>query len=149
MFSQENIILTSKDGAVGNWHTDTGGASVCYVVVRGCQVFYLVTPSALNTALFQRYREGDPAGTFFGDHPELDGGCRKVSVLAGQALVVPAGTIYMVSTMGLSVVLAMHFVHVGHLLSAAEAHRRESREVSLTSFYDIFPTLALSYIIRV
>ena len=99
-------LLVSKDRAVTLFHTDFTGTSVFYAVLKGTKVFHLVRPTSENCRLFQGFLKlRNRRGLYFGSHPNLEGGCQKVSVVARQAIVMPAGVIHCVETHGDSVAL--------------------------------------------
>ena len=83
---------------------------------------------------------------FPGDDPRFDaGGCQKEVLTELQALVMPAGMIYMVETHSESVALGVNFIHRGHLLTAARAFRHMRKdEEPFSSCYPAFPMLALN-----
>ena len=101
-------LLVSQAGAVTLWHTDFSGTAVFYFLAKGVKVFYVVRATKSNLALFQQWLQLDEAvrrQLFFGLHPELEGGCRKVTVLPGQAIFMPGQVIHMVETLFDSVAL--------------------------------------------
>ena len=136
----------SQDGCVTTWHTDFSATSVVYVLLKGVKEFFLIRPSENNMRLFNSYLAQPDKSVFFGDHPELDdGGCQKVTLVAGSAVVMPAGMIHMVATHGLSVALGMNFIHIDQLALAANAFAKERMEKEeLDRCYPDVPVLILT-----
>ena len=142
----------SQDRTLTQWHTDFSGTSVCYVLVSGAKTFYVVRPTDRNLRICRKFLQDRRKNLFLGNHPDLDdGGCRSINLLAGQAVIMPANTIHMVTTTGLGVALGMNFIHVGQIHNAGVAHAMESQERVDNTFdhcYPHFATLAIAYLAR-
>jgi hypothetical protein len=146
-FKQENFLLMSQDGCLTMWHTDFSGTSVVYFLLKGCKTFHLVRPSDNNVALFRAYVDQARRDVFFGNHPDLnDGGCQKVVLVEGSAIIMPANMIHMVETHGTSVALGINFLHVEHLADAARHFQRERHDdEEFDKCFPNFPLLSLTY----
>lgn len=99
-----HYLLVSSSEAITLWHTDMSYTSVFYFVAKGTKVFYLVRPSEKNRTLWEGLLRQKRRDVWYGSHPDLDyGGCQRVEVREGQAVVMPAGMIHAVETRGISV----------------------------------------------
>ena len=136
----------SQDGCFTTWHTDFSGTSVCYILLKGVKIFYICRPSEQNLRIFDAYLEREDRKVFFGDHPGLDdGGCQKVTLTAGQAVVMPANFIHMVETQGFAVAYGQNFLHVGQLWQAASHYELErSTPEDYSKCYPEVPVLVLT-----
>ena len=102
---ESSYLLVSASGTVTHFHQDHSGTSVVYFLMKGCKTFYLISPTAKNVALFKAYLDQPRRDVFFGTHPDLEGGCRKVIMTERMALCMPANMIHFVETTGTSVAL--------------------------------------------
>lgn len=99
-----HYLLVSPSKAITTWHTDMSYTSVFYFLPKGAKAFYLVRPTMKNMVLWDGLLAQDRRDLWFGSHPDLDyGGCQRVVVSEGQAVVMPAGMIHAVETIGTSV----------------------------------------------
>jgi hypothetical protein len=144
----ERYLLVSQDGAITLFHQDFSGTSVFYFLVKGCKTFYVIRPSANNQRLFDAFQRETSNRFFFGSHPGLDeGGCMKVVLTEGQAIVMPANTIHMVLTTAPSIALGVNFLHVHHLDAMTKAYVKEPDEqISRDACYPHFEMLAVAHI---
>lgn len=101
-------ILTMEDSFT-DFHIDFGGTSVWYHVVRGTKVFYFIRPTSTNLSLYERWqRMSTQSETFLGDMVDK---CFKLTVTAGQTVLIPTGWIHAVYTPVDSIVFGGNFLH--------------------------------------
>ena len=75
------------------------------------------------------------------------GGCAKVTLFEGQALILPAKMIHAVETFGMSVALGVKFIHRLHVKKAAEEFPEERyRHDPYDQCYPHFPRLLFTHI---
>ena len=75
------------------------------------------------------------------------GGCTKVILFEGQALILPAKMIHAVETFGMSVALGVNFIHRLHVKKAAEEFSEERyRHDHYDECYPHFPRLLFTHI---
>uniref|UniRef100_A0A3B3VHV4 PHD finger protein 8 n=1 Tax=Poecilia latipinna TaxID=48699 RepID=A0A3B3VHV4_9TELE len=92
---QKYCLMGVKDSYT-DFHIDFGGTSVWYHVLRGEKIFYLISPTPANLALFERWSSSSNQNEmFFGDQVDM---CYKCSVKQGNTLFIPTGWIHAVLT---------------------------------------------------
>ncbi|KAH7941590.1 hypothetical protein HPB49_015090 [Dermacentor silvarum] len=92
-----------------NSFTDFGGSSVLYQVLRGEKIFYLIRPTQTNLSLYEHWMaSASQSETFFGD---LAGACYRLTLTAGQTLVIRNEWIHSVYTSVDSMVFGGNFLH--------------------------------------
>ncbi|CAK9781731.1 unnamed protein product [Cutaneotrichosporon oleaginosum] len=93
-----------------DWHVDFAASSVYYNVHTGSKVFFFIRPTAANLAAYARWS---------GSHelqqttwlPDLCDEVRKVTLVAGDTMIIPSGYIHAVYTPVDSIVFGGNFVH--------------------------------------
>lgn len=137
-----NYLLLTEAHAITLWHTDFSASCVFYAVVSGVKEFYVIPATPENHAAFDHYLALDKrlvtsldcqyinskslefANTmkfsifselFFAHHVGLNKMAKRIVVMAGQGLVLPAGIIHMVRTPVTSVALGINFLHINQL----------------------------------
>lgn len=117
--------LLGPQGAYTDWHVDMGGSSVWYHVLKGCKVFLAAPPTPKNLTTFESWASSEQQLTeFLGDSLEH---CVRVSLHAGDTLLLPSGWPHAVSTPEDSVVVGGNFLHGMDYANIAETFRREER----------------------
>jgi hypothetical protein len=142
-------MLVGQNGAITPFHQDGGYTSVLYIQMKGCKTFYIIIATPTNQRLFDQWDKQSRRDFFFGSHPELDaGGCQKVVVSEGQALMMPAHVIHMVETTGTSIAYGMNFIHRSHVGGAAEVYMGErAKKMQFEKCYPYFPVVAITHIL--
>uniref|UniRef100_A0A3B4BKY3 JmjC domain-containing protein n=1 Tax=Periophthalmus magnuspinnatus TaxID=409849 RepID=A0A3B4BKY3_9GOBI len=83
---QKYCLMGVKDSYT-DFHIDFGGTSVWYHVLRGEKIFYLISPTPANLALFERWSSSSNQNEmFFGDQVDM---CYKCSLKQGNTLFIP------------------------------------------------------------
>jgi F-box/leucine-rich repeat protein 10/11 len=93
-----------------DWHVDFAASSVYYSVHTGRKVFFFVRPTEANLAAYAQWSGSDElqASTWL---PDMCDGVRKVTLEAGDTMIIPAGYIHAVFTPVDSIVFGGNFVH--------------------------------------
>ena len=52
-------LLITQDSAHTTWHEDFSATSVCYTVLRGEKIFFLVKPTKKNMAIFEKWSDAE------------------------------------------------------------------------------------------
>jgi F-box/leucine-rich repeat protein 10/11 len=122
-----SYLLLTQAGAITMTHIDFSNTTVCYILLRGCKIFYFVRPTARNLKLYKAYlklRHKRP-NIVFETHAGLEGGSYKVVVTENQAIFIPPNFIHMVYTIADSVVIAFNILHRGTVFACCQAYAAE------------------------
>uniref|UniRef100_A0A8C9YGB8 Histone lysine demethylase PHF8 n=1 Tax=Sander lucioperca TaxID=283035 RepID=A0A8C9YGB8_SANLU len=121
---QKYCLMGVKDSYT-DFHIDFGGTSVWYHVLRGEKIFYLISPTAANLALFERWSSSSNQNEmFFGDQVDM---CYKCSVKQGNTLFIPTGWIHAVLTPVDCLAFGGNFLHSLNIDMQLRAYEIEKR----------------------
>uniref|UniRef100_A0A4W5KJM4 PHD finger protein 8 n=1 Tax=Hucho hucho TaxID=62062 RepID=A0A4W5KJM4_9TELE len=121
---QKYCLMGVKDSYT-DFHIDFGGTSVWYHVLRGEKIFYLISPTPANLALFERWSSSSNQNEmFFGDQVDM---CYKCSVKQGNTLFIPTGWIHAVLTPVDCVAFGGNFLHSLNIDMQLRAYEIEKR----------------------
>ncbi|XP_041348389.1 lysine-specific demethylase 2A-like isoform X2 [Gigantopelta aegis] len=105
----KKYCLMSVAGCYTDFHIDFGGTSVWYNILHGEKIFWLIPPTDENIETYQNWvlsaKQGD---VFLPDEVE---DCQKVTLKAGDTLIIPSGWIHAVFTPKDSLVFGGNFLH--------------------------------------
>ncbi|KAI6043099.1 hypothetical protein EDC04DRAFT_2654557 [Pisolithus marmoratus] len=92
-----------------DWHIDFAGSSVYYHILRGCKVFYFIRPTPVNLAAYERWSGTElQSNVWLGDMVDE---VVKVTLTAGNTMIIPTGWIHAVHTPVDSLVIGGNFLH--------------------------------------
>ncbi|KAI6118729.1 Clavaminate synthase-like protein [Pisolithus croceorrhizus] len=92
-----------------DWHIDFAGSSVYYHILRGCKVFYFIRPTPANLAAYERWSGTElQSNVWLGDMVDE---VVKVTLTAGNTMIIPTGWIHAVHTPVDSLVIGGNFLH--------------------------------------
>uniref|UniRef100_A0A3P9QE47 PHD finger protein 8 n=1 Tax=Poecilia reticulata TaxID=8081 RepID=A0A3P9QE47_POERE len=121
---QKYCLMGVKDSYT-DFHIDFGGTSVWYHVLRGEKIFYLISPTPANLALFERWSSSSNQNEmFFGDQVDM---CYKCSVKQGNTLFIPTGWIHAVLTPVDCLAFGGNFLHSLNIDMQLRAYEIEKR----------------------
>ncbi|KAK7056234.1 JmjC domain-containing histone demethylation protein 1 [Paramarasmius palmivorus] len=101
--------LMGVQGAWTDWHIDFAGSSVYYHIMDGSKVFYFIRPTPANLAAYERWSGSDmQSQTWLGD---LVDEVVKVTLTAGNTMIIPTGWIHAVYTPVDTLVFGGNFLH--------------------------------------
>uniref|UniRef100_A0A672ILN6 Histone lysine demethylase PHF8 n=1 Tax=Salarias fasciatus TaxID=181472 RepID=A0A672ILN6_SALFA len=121
---QKYCLMGVKDSYT-DFHIDFGGTSVWYHVLRGEKIFYLISPTPANLALFERWNSSSSQNEmFFGDQVDM---CYKCSVKQGNTLFIPTGWIHAVLTPVDCLAFGGNFLHSLNIDMQLRAYEIEKR----------------------
>uniref|UniRef100_A0A7N8X1E8 PHD finger protein 8 n=1 Tax=Mastacembelus armatus TaxID=205130 RepID=A0A7N8X1E8_9TELE len=121
---QKYCLMGVKDSYT-DFHIDFGGTSVWYHVLRGEKIFYLISPTPANLALFERWNSSTNQNEmFFGDQVDM---CYKCSVKQGNTLFIPTGWIHAVLTPVDCLAFGGNFLHSLNIDMQLRAYEIEKR----------------------
>uniref|UniRef100_A0A3P8XXR6 PHD finger protein 8 n=1 Tax=Esox lucius TaxID=8010 RepID=A0A3P8XXR6_ESOLU len=121
---QKYCLMGVKDSYT-DFHIDFGGTSVWYHVLRGEKIFYLISPTPANLALFECWSSSSNQNQmFFGDQVDM---CYKCSVKQGNTLFIPTGWIHAVLTPVDCVAFGGNFLHSLNIDMQLRAYEIEKR----------------------
>uniref|UniRef100_A0A8C7QDA7 Uncharacterized protein n=1 Tax=Oncorhynchus mykiss TaxID=8022 RepID=A0A8C7QDA7_ONCMY len=121
---QKYCLMGVKDSYT-DFHIDFGGTSVWYHVLRGEKIFYLISPTPANLALFEHWSSSSNQNEmFFGDQVDM---CYKCSVKQGNTLFIPTGWIHAVLTPVDCVAFGGNFLHSLNIDMQLRAYEIEKR----------------------
>lgn len=121
---QKYCLMGVKDSYT-DFHIDFGGTSVWYHVLRGEKIFYLISPTPANLALFERWSSSSSQNEmFFGDQVDM---CYKCSVKQGNTLFIPTGWIHAVLTPVDCLAFGGNFLHSLNIDMQLRAYEIEKR----------------------
>nr|XP_057941127.1 histone lysine demethylase PHF8 [Doryrhamphus excisus]XP_057941128.1 histone lysine demethylase PHF8 [Doryrhamphus excisus] len=121
---QKYCLMGVKDSYT-DFHVDFGGTSVWYHVLRGEKIFYLISPTPANLALFERWSSSSNQNEmFFGDQVDM---CYKCSVKQGNTLFIPTGWIHAVLTPVDCLAFGGNFLHSLNIDMQLRAYEIEKR----------------------
>uniref|UniRef100_A0A3Q1H5G7 Histone lysine demethylase PHF8 n=1 Tax=Acanthochromis polyacanthus TaxID=80966 RepID=A0A3Q1H5G7_9TELE len=121
---QKYCLMGVKDSYT-DFHIDFGGTSVWYHVLRGEKIFYLISPTPANLALFERWNSSSNQNEmFFGDQADM---CYKCSVKQGNTLFIPTGWIHAVLTPVDCLAFGGNFLHSLNIDMQLRAYEIEKR----------------------
>ena len=101
--------LMSVAGCYTDFHLDFGGTSVWYHVHTGQKTFLMIPPTVANLEAYRAWSSSPhQSTTFFADTCSA---CYRVTVEAGQTMVIPCGWIHAVHTPVDSLVFGGNFLH--------------------------------------
>uniref|UniRef100_A0AAQ5ZII3 [Histone H3]-dimethyl-L-lysine(36) demethylase n=1 Tax=Amphiprion ocellaris TaxID=80972 RepID=A0AAQ5ZII3_AMPOC len=121
---QKYCLMGVKDSYT-DFHIDFGGTSVWYHVLRGEKIFYLISPTPANLALFERWNSSSNQNEmFFGDQVDM---CYKCSVKQGNTLFIPTGWIHAVLTPVDCLAFGGNFLHSLNIDMQLRAYEIEKR----------------------
>ncbi|KAH7941591.1 hypothetical protein HPB49_015091 [Dermacentor silvarum] len=130
-----------------NSFTDFGGSSVLYQVLRGEKIFYLIRPTQTNLSLYEHWMaSASQSETFFGD---LAGACYRLTLTAGQTLVIRNEWIHSVYTSVDSMVFGGNFLHSFNIGLQLQVYDLEKRIDAPNKYkFPSFETTLVRRIIR-
>uniref|UniRef100_A0A674MYJ9 PHD finger protein 8 n=1 Tax=Takifugu rubripes TaxID=31033 RepID=A0A674MYJ9_TAKRU len=121
---QKYCLMGVKDSYT-DFHIDFGGTSVWYHVLRGEKIFYLISPTPANLALFERWSSSSNQNEmFFGDQVDM---CYRCSVKQGNTLFIPTGWIHAVLTPVDCLAFGGNFLHSLNIDMQLRAYEIEKR----------------------
>uniref|UniRef100_A0A3Q3F2P9 PHD finger protein 8 n=1 Tax=Labrus bergylta TaxID=56723 RepID=A0A3Q3F2P9_9LABR len=121
---QKYCLMGVKDSYT-DFHIDFGGTSVWYHVLRGEKIFYLISPTQANLALFERWSSSSNQNEmFFGDQVDM---CYRCSVKQGNTLFIPTGWIHSVLTPVDCLAFGGNFLHSLNIDMQLRAYEIEKR----------------------
>ncbi|KAI4823709.1 hypothetical protein KUCAC02_012283, partial [Chaenocephalus aceratus] len=121
---QKYCLMGVKDSYT-DFHIDFGGTSVWYHVLRGEKIFYLISPTTANLALFERWSSSSNQNEmFFGDQVDM---CYRCSVKQGNTLFIPTGWIHAVLTPVDCLAFGGNFLHSLNIDMQLRAYEIEKR----------------------
>ncbi|XP_067096837.1 histone lysine demethylase PHF8 [Osmerus mordax] len=121
---QKYCLMGVKDSYT-DFHIDFGGTSVWYHVLRGEKIFYLISPTPANLALFERWSSSSNQNEmFFGDQVDM---CYKCSLKQGNTLFIPTGWIHAVLTPVDCLAFGGNFLHSLNIEMQLRAYEIEKR----------------------
>uniref|UniRef100_A0A3P8UG40 PHD finger protein 8 n=1 Tax=Cynoglossus semilaevis TaxID=244447 RepID=A0A3P8UG40_CYNSE len=121
---QKYCLMGVKDSYT-DFHIDFGGTSVWYHVLRGEKIFYLISPTPANLALFERWSSSSNQNEmFFGDQVDM---CYKCSLKQGNTLFIPTGWIHAVLTPVDCLAFGGNFLHSLNIDMQLRAYEIEKR----------------------
>ncbi|KAL1407772.1 JmjC domain-containing histone demethylation protein 1 [Vanrija albida] len=93
-----------------DWHVDFAASSVYYNVHTGSKVFFFIRPTEANLAAYAQWSGSHElqSNTWL---PDMCDEVRKVTLTAGDTMIIPAGYIHAVFTPMDSIVFGGNFVH--------------------------------------
>ncbi|KAG6335225.1 hypothetical protein ID866_3870 [Astraeus odoratus] len=92
-----------------DWHIDFAGSSVYYHILRGSKVFYFIRPTPTNLAAYERWSGTElQSNVWLGDMVDE---VVKVTLHAGNTMIIPTGWIHAVHTPVDSLVFGGNFLH--------------------------------------
>ncbi|TXT09207.1 hypothetical protein VHUM_02681 [Vanrija humicola] len=93
-----------------DWHVDFAASSVYYNVHTGSKVFFFIRPTEANLAAYAQWSGSHElqSNTWL---PDMCDEVRKVTLTAGDTMIIPAGYIHAVFTPVDSIVFGGNFVH--------------------------------------
>ncbi|KAI6019698.1 Clavaminate synthase-like protein [Pisolithus orientalis] len=92
-----------------DWHIDFAGSSVYYHILRGSKVFYFIRPTPANLAAYERWSGTElQSNVWLGDMVDE---VVKVTLTAGNTMIIPTGWIHAVHTPVDSLVIGGNFLH--------------------------------------
>ncbi|KAJ3974162.1 jumonji protein [Lentinula raphanica] len=101
--------LMGVQGAWTDWHIDFAGSSVYYHIMHGSKVFYFIKPTPANLAAYERWSGTEiQYNTWLGD---LVDEVVKVTLTAGNTMIIPTGWIHAVYTPEDTLVFGGNFLH--------------------------------------
>ncbi|KAJ3723511.1 jumonji protein [Lentinula guzmanii] len=101
--------LMGVQGAWTDWHVDFAGSSVYYHIMHGSKVFYFIKPTPANLAAYERWSGTEiQYHTWLGD---LVDEVVKVTLTAGNTMIIPTGWIHAVYTPEDTLVFGGNFLH--------------------------------------
>ena len=106
-----NYVILSQAGCFADWHVDFSGTSVFYVLLAGEKEFVFVNETGKlgeGLASFQSSRTTTSVNRFFGGRRDLQ--AYRITLKAGQGVLIPAGTLHFVSTIANSVAVGTNFL---------------------------------------
>ncbi|PLW13949.1 hypothetical protein PCANC_13963 [Puccinia coronata f. sp. avenae] len=108
-----------------DWHIDFAGSSVFYHILRGAKTFYFIRPTVANLAKYERWSGSSnlQESTWLGDQVNV---VYKVSLTAGQTMMIPTGWIHAVHTPVDSLVFGGNFLHSLNIPLQLRIHQIEN-----------------------
>ncbi|KAJ4480470.1 jumonji protein [Lentinula edodes] len=101
--------LMGVQGAWTDWHIDFAGSSVYYHIMHGSKIFYFIKPTPANLAAYERWSGTEiQYNTWLGD---LVDEVVKVTLTAGNTMIIPTGWIHAVYTPQDTLVFGGNFLH--------------------------------------
>ncbi|KAI5834455.1 Clavaminate synthase-like protein [Schizophyllum commune Tattone D] len=92
-----------------DWHIDFAGSSVYYHVLSGAKVFYFIRPTPDNLAAYEKWSGSAlQTSTWLGD---LVDEVVKITLTAGNTMIIPSGWIHAVHTPVDTIVFGGNFLH--------------------------------------
>ncbi|KAH7889882.1 hypothetical protein F5I97DRAFT_1848318 [Phlebopus sp. FC_14] len=92
-----------------DWHIDFAGSSVYYHILHGIKVFYFIRPTPANLAAYERWSGTElQSNVWLGDMVDE---VVKVTLRAGNTMIIPTGWIHAVHTPVDSLVFGGNFLH--------------------------------------
>uniref|UniRef100_UPI00398F2E14 histone lysine demethylase PHF8-like n=1 Tax=Pristiophorus japonicus TaxID=55135 RepID=UPI00398F2E14 len=123
--SVQKYCLMGVIDSYTDFHIDFGGTSVWYHVLKGEKIFYLISPTNANLALFERWSSSSNQNEmFYGDQVDK---CYKCSVKQGQTLFIPTGWIHAVLTPLDCIAFGGNFLHSLNIEMQLKAYEIEKR----------------------
>lgn len=111
-------LTISEDRSITPWHMDFGSTTVWYTVIKGVKEFFIVKATPKNRSIFEEYSSRrDIRELWLPSHTELEGGCQMVVIRPGMSVILPAGTIHAVRTVGASMAFGANILLEHDMLS--------------------------------
>ncbi|GKY98413.1 hypothetical protein MPSEU_000798800 [Mayamaea pseudoterrestris] len=120
--------LTSAAGSYTDFHIDFGGTTVWYHVVSGEKEFLMIEPTDDNLSIYEEWLCSKGQESTFLPTLLADGNnYTKVTLRAGETMVIPSGWMHAVYTAEDAVVFGGNFLHGSSVLMQMQAYAIEAR----------------------
>nr|CAD7199081.1 unnamed protein product [Timema douglasi] len=105
----QKYCLLSVKGCYTDFHTEIGGSSSWYHVVRGKKIFWLIPPTEQNLELYEQWLVSEKSpSTFLGDKVEK---CGRCILSPGETLLIPSGWLHAVYAQRDTLMFGGKFLH--------------------------------------
>nr|CAD7572739.1 unnamed protein product [Timema californicum] len=105
----QKYCLLSVKGCYTDFHTEIGGSSSWYHVVRGKKIFWLIPPTEHNLELYEQWLDSEKSpSTFLGDKVEK---CGRCILSPGETLLIPSGWLHAVYAQRDTLMFGGKFLH--------------------------------------
>ncbi|KAI8453946.1 hypothetical protein BY996DRAFT_6414297 [Phakopsora pachyrhizi] len=108
-----------------DWHVDFAGSSVFYHILRGMKVFYFIRPTVANLSKYEKWSGNSELqeSTWLGDQVNV---VYKVTLQAGDTMIIPTGWIHAVYTPTDSLVFGGNYLHSLNIPTQLRIHQIEN-----------------------
>lgn len=143
----QKYCLMSVAGCWTDWHIDFAGSSVYYHILRGAKTFYFIRPTLSNLSKYQKWSGSSrlQESTWLGDQVNV---VYKVSLTAGQTMIIPTGWIHAVHTPIDSLVFGGNFLHSLNIPLQLRIHQIEDSTKVPKKFRFPFFTQTLWFVVN-